>query len=85
MNQHRLVAALRNYLTHWNGPEDVMTVEGARQEVLHTIPQIGKWFFLEVDGQDYAVRVSRTSRIEIMRNIFNRRGIESHRQPSRRA
>jgi hypothetical protein len=85
MHQQRLVSALQRYFACRDEPADALALESARRAVLRTIPQVGKWFFCEVDGQDYAVRVSKASRIEIMRNIFNPCRVESRPQPSARA
>ncbi len=81
VKQHRLVSALRNYLTHLDSAVDARAIANARRELLSTVPQKSKWFFCEVDGQDYAVRVSKDSRIEIMHNIFNGFRSASHPRP----
>jgi len=58
-------------LVHCVSPAGTTHSEDARRELLHVIPRRGMWYLCEVDGRDYAVRVSHTGRIEIMQNIFN--------------
>ena len=65
-NQGAFLQALRSYLGR---PED----QDAKQEVIQTVPKRGAWFLCTVDGQDYAVRVLQTGRIEVMRSIFSQR------------
>ncbi len=43
----------------------------AKRVVLEMIPQRSTWYFCEVDGESYAIRVLRSGRIEVMRNIFD--------------
>lgn len=60
----------RAYLAHRDDRQ-------AREAVIETIPKRNVWFFCEVDGQDYAVRVLRTGSVEIMDSIFSQRQKEA--------
>lgn len=71
LKRHPFVAALRNYLVHRISLTETTRLEDARRELIHVIPRRGMWYLCEVDGRDYAVRVSHAGRIEIMQNIFN--------------
>jgi uncharacterized protein (DUF3084 family) len=55
----------RAYLTSPDDPQ-------AQQEIIRAIPKRSRWFLCEVDGQDYAIRVLPTDRIELMHSIFSR-------------
>jgi hypothetical protein len=70
-----VLRALRDYLR-----EDVSEErDRAKRAVLAAIPQRSTWYFCELDGESYAVRVLRSGRIEVMRSIFDDAPVRSTR------
>jgi hypothetical protein len=63
--QSGFIRIFRAYLT---SPTDSQ----AQAEVIRTIPKQRCWFLCEVDGEDYAIRVLPSGRIELMHSIFSR-------------
>lgn len=62
-----VLRALRDYLREDASKER----DRAKRAVLAAIPQRSTWYFCELDGESYAIRVLRSGRIEVMRSIFD--------------
>jgi hypothetical protein len=68
--QGSFVRAFRTYLSN-------QEAQRAKQAVIEQIPKQGTWFFCEVDGQDYAIRVLHTGSVEVMHSIFSQKQKEA--------
>lgn len=72
--QGAFVQAFRTYLAN-------REAQRAKQAIIKQIPRQGTWFFCQVDGQDYAIRVLHTGSVEVMYSIFSQKQKEAFALP----